>query len=363
MRNAMGALVLAAAAIVVALLGRFGYLGGEAFGDGALKAISYAAIAFVGLIGPALALNLFYSSRRFLGALVAVLAGAAFLATIANSLSALGHHVERVQVADARRDDEAAVAKLEAERAALHYAPVTDAETAAARDAMLAADAARRAECDGRGRRCEELVAELAVKRDAFAALLKDRAATQQAERLEAEAAAFKAKLQAKPVVPAEKPKAPPLELLVKLPGAETVTQRSLAAVAGSELLIALALLVWEWRRLRPRTTDVIHEALRAMPASGKAASHGKREPAATGDLAIFVQDCMRRAGGENVELRALYSRFLEWCDAQQLAPLPPKKFSEAFVARCAQAQIDVRCEGQKVLFLDVRLAPIERWH
>jgi hypothetical protein len=42
---------------------------------------------------------------------------------------------------------------------------------------------------------------------------------------------------------------------------------------------------------------------------------------------------------------------------------LPPKKFSEAFVARCAEAQIDVRCEGQKVLFLDVRLAPTEYWH
>jgi hypothetical protein len=71
----------------------------------------------------------------------------------------------------------------------------------------------------------------------------------------------------------------------------------------------------------------------------------------------------MRRAGGETVELRTLYSRFLEWCDAQQLAPLPPKKFSQAFVARCAEAQIDVRCEGQKVLFLDVRLAPSEHWH
>jgi len=71
----------------------------------------------------------------------------------------------------------------------------------------------------------------------------------------------------------------------------------------------------------------------------------------------------MRRAGGENVELRTLYSRFLEWCDAQQLVPLPPKKFSEAFVARCAEADIDVRCEGANVLFLDVKLTPIDYWH
>jgi hypothetical protein len=364
MRTALGALILAAAAIVAALLGRFGYLSGEAFGDGALKAISYAAIAALGLIGPALALNLFYSSHRFLVALVAILGCAALLATIGNSLGAIGHHVERVQVADARRDDEAAIARLEAERAALHFAPTTDTEATAARDAMLEADTARRAECDSRGRRCEELVAALAVKRDAYAALLKDRAATQQAERLDAEVADLRAKLEAKPApAPAERPKTPPLEFLIKLPDTETVTQQNLAAVAGTELLIALALVIWEWRRLRPRTTDVIHDALRAMPASERTVSHAKREPAASGDLAIFVHDCMRRAGGENVELRALYSRFLEWCDAQQLAPLPPKKFSEAFVARCAEAQIDVRCEGQKVLFLDVRLAPTEHWH
>jgi hypothetical protein len=364
MRNALGALILGAAALVAVLLGRFGYLSGEALGDGALKAISFAAIAILGLVGPAVALRLFYSSRRFLGTLVAILGCAALAATVSNSLGAIDNHVERVQVADARRDDEAALGQLEAERAALHFTPVTDAAATAARDAMLEADTARRAECDGRGRRCEELVAALAVKRDAFAALLKDRAATQQAERLDAEVAGMREKLEAKPApAPAEKPETKPIEFLVRIPDAEAVTRQQLLTVIAVELLIALALVAWEWRRLRPRTTDVIHEALRAMPASGKAASHAKREPAATGDLAIFVQDCMRRAGGENVELRALYSRFLEWCDAQQLTPLPPKKFSEAFVARCAEAQIDVRCEGQKVLFLDVRLAPAEYWH
>ena len=367
MRNAIGAMALAAAVVVVALVARYGYVSADAPKDAALAAPSFAAVALAGLLGPAAALHLFWSTSRLgklFGALLAVLACAALIATIGNSLGAIAKHAERVKVAEVRNGDEAVLARILAERAALHFTPATDAAVAAAREAMLAADATRRTECDGRGKHCEEAAADLATKRDAFAALLKDKAATGRADKLDAEAASVRARLNAPPPPPPEKPKASPLEAFVKWPDAGAVTQNRIAAVAGGELLIALLLLAWVWRRVRPSTTEAIHEAIRGLPKGGRVADRpSKREPAASGDLAIFVQDCMRRAGGESVELRALYSRFLEWCDAQQLVPLPPKKFSEAFVKRCAEADIDVRCEGAEVVFLDVKLAPAEYWH
>ncbi len=366
MRNAIGAFGLAAGAIVVALLARYGYLTGATPKDGALTALSLAAIALGGLVGPAVALRLFWSplrSAKLLGVLVAMLAFAALLATLGNSLGAIANQAERTQVNEARRGDEAALARIAAERAALRFTPATDAAVASARDALLAADAARRAECDGgRGKHCEELAADVTAKREAFAALFKDRAATERADKLDAEAAGVRARLEAPPAVPAASPQAGSFEFIVRLPDVDTVTRQHLAVVATIELLIVFSLITWEWRRLRPSTTEVIQQAIRSMP-ERTPARMAKREPAASGDVAIFVQDCMTRAGGETVELRALYSRFIDWCDAQQLVPLPPKKFSQAFVARCAEAQIDVRCEGANVLFLDVRLTPVDRWH
>jgi hypothetical protein len=304
---------------------------------------------------------------KLFSALLAVLACAALLATVGNSLGAIAKHAERVKAAEVRNGDEAALARILAERAALHLTPTTATAIAAAREAMLAADATRRAECDGRGKHCEEAAADLATKRDAFAALLKDKAATERADKLDAKAASVRARLNAPPP---EMPKTPPFAAFVKWPDAAAVTQKRIAAVAGGELLIVLLLLSWVWRRVQPSTTEAIHEAIRGLPKAGCQTAGGriadrpsKREPAASGDLAIFVQDCMRRAGGESVELRALYSRFLEWCDAQQLVPLPPRKFSEVFVRRCAEADIEVRCEGAKVVFLDVKLAPAEYSH
>ncbi len=363
MRNAMGVVGLAAGAIVVALIVHYGYVTSAAPKDGALTALTLAAIAVAGLLGPAVALRLWASSSRLakIGPpLLGVLALAALLATFGNSLGAVASYAERARLAEARRSDEAALASLSAERAALHFAATTDAAVAAARTALVAADAARRSECTGgRGRHCEELAADLIAKRDAYAAIIKERATTERADKLDREAATIRARLDAAPAKPTQ-PRASAFDLIFKLSAADPVAQRKAAALAAVELLIVLSLFAWEWMRLRPSTTKVIHEAIRGIPVSKKAA---RREPAASGDLAIFVQDCMRRSGGDTVELRMLYTRFLEWCDERQLSPLPPKRFSEACVARCAEAQIDVRCEGSNVIFLDVSLAPADLSH
>ena len=88
-----------------------------------------------------------------------------------------------------------------------------------------------------------------------------------------------------------------------------------------------------------------------------------KREPADEGDLAKFVHECISPARGESVELRALYLRFLDWCDEQRLSALPPRAFAQAVVRRCAQEQIEVRHHGSDVVCLDVKVAPAHLLH
>jgi len=359
-RNALGALGLAAGAIVVGLLAHNSYITAATPMDGALSALFVAATAVAGIAGPAVALRLALSSLRFAklwGALASALAAAALLATLGNSLGAIASHAERVHVAEARRNDEAALARVTAEHAALQFNPTSKAAVAEAREAMLAAETKRIEECGGRGAHCQEFAAAVAAKRDAFAAVLKDRAAAERAETLDAEAAGIQARLNAAPAVRVQ-PQPAVVEQIFRAPEAGSVARPYVTKVAAIGLLIAFFLVGWVLLGARPSKTEVIHEAIRTVPVVTT-----KREPAGSGDLAIFVQDCMRPAGGETVELRMLYSRFLEWCDAQQLSPLPPKRFSEAFIKRCEEAHIDVRCEGTNVLCLDVRLAPVELWH
>lgn len=360
-RNAIAAFGLAAGAIVVALVAYYGYVTSDTPTDGTIIAFFFAVIAIGGIAGPAFALHVSRSSlglAKLWGALAGMLAIAALLANLSNSLGAIADRAERAHVADARRNDQAERDRVTAERAALHFTPTTKAAVTAAREAMMAAEAMRIAECrDRRAKHCKEHQADLAGKRDAFAAVLAGRAETEQAEKLDAEAASIRARLDTVPVEQAVNRQAAALGRIFRLPDADAVTWQQVATVVAAELLIAFSLITWELLRVKPSTVEIIRRAIGRVPMVAT-----KREPADSRDVATFVLDCMRPAGGETVELRTLYSRFLRWCDAQQLAPLPPAEFSEAFKTRCEQAQIDVRREGRKVQCFDVKLTPVELW-
>ncbi len=359
-RNAMGAFGLATGAIVVALVARYGYLTSLTPIDRLITALLFSIIAVAALAGPAVAVRFYRSpagKAKLWGPIAGIVAIAALLANLNNSLGVIGGFAEQARAHAARTNDQDELQRVTTERAALDFAVTTEAVVATARDALLAADAARRTECDeGRGNRCQEFAADVAAKRDAFAALLKHRAATERAEKLDAEAAGIRARLDAAPTARAVGSRAA-LAQIFRLPDAGSVTWQLVAVAATVELLIAFSLVGWELLRKGPGTTEGVRRPLGKAPVGPT-----KREPAGSGHLAVFVHDCMRPAVGESVELRTLYSRFLEWCDEQHLSPLPPAKFSQAFITRCEKAQIDVRCEGANVLCLDVKLAPVELW-
>jgi hypothetical protein len=134
----------------------------------------------------------------------------------------------------------------------------------------------------------------------------------------------------------------------------ETVAWRQIFVTLAAQIAIAISLILWDLPSRPPKTA--VREAGGAIP--GRAM---RREQASEGDLTRFVQACISPATGESVEMRALYLRFLDWCDEQRLSALPPRAFTRAFVERCAEAQIEVRQDGPDIVCLDVTLAPGRR--
>ena len=137
----------------------------------------------------------------------------------------------------------------------------------------------------------------------------------------------------------------------------ETASPSQIAIATAGQLAIAFSLILWGVPGRQSRAA-AINQAIADIPIRAP-----KREPAGDGDLTLFVRDCISPAGGGSVKFRDLYLRFLDWCDEQQLSALPPQKFSQAFVKRCAEAQIEVRCEGADVVCLDVKLVPAHLLH
>jgi hypothetical protein len=98
-----------------------------------------------------------------------------------------------VKVAEARKDGRAALARIEAERTEMRVASTTAEAVQAAREAVTAAERAKAAECDQRGKFCRQRESEEQAKRDVLAQVLANYAATEKAATLDNQAGASRA--------------------------------------------------------------------------------------------------------------------------------------------------------------------------
>lgn len=361
---------LIGAAGLVALIGAIAFVAHDGYATGAtpasriINALAFSLIALAGMAGPALAYRLCRSPRmRTLGILVGLISAAALTASVAHFVA---KHDQQSGASPARRIDAPASAtvssrtsagadkdenelnRLTAERSALYFSPTSQAAIGAARAEFIDINDAYSAQCDDEhGAKCDELAAELTAKRDVFLAAVSDRTATLRAEELDAKIAGIRARLA---------PKSPLLDIQSARQRASDSVERSTwqqgALVLIGEFAIAFALIVWSIPDV-PSSPAPIHRSIGDIRTRGRS-----RVPSGEEDLARFVYECMSRARGERAPLRALYLRFLDWCDEQRLSPLPPRKFSQAVVKCCAEAQIEVCHDGSDVVCLNVRLAP-----
>ena len=218
LRALIGLIGLVAAAGVTALAARHGYVTGATPFDRAAAALTFSIIAVTGLAGPAVAWRLCLSSRlKPLGVLLAIISAAALvtnvthLATAVDKLGTIGANIlpsalvpASPSAVSAPNNDEAELQRITAGRAALYFNPTSEDAVAAARAAYMEADAAHRADCSERQNpKCEALAADLASKQAAFLAAARDRIATVEAEKLDAEAASLHARSGSEPSSPA----------------------------------------------------------------------------------------------------------------------------------------------------------------
>jgi type IV secretory pathway VirB10-like protein len=197
---------------VVALVARYGYLGSDAAADGLIAEFFFATIAMGGIAGPAVAVHLFRSATgwaRLWGALAGIVAIVALVANLSNSLGALAGRADktlakRTKATETRKDDRAELARLmDAMKTLPAYTPATAEDVAAARAAVKAAEDSRKAECESRGKHCRARETAEQEKRADLSKALINKAATDQAAKLGADAAAIRKGLDAAPPVAA----------------------------------------------------------------------------------------------------------------------------------------------------------------
>jgi len=363
-----------AAIAIVAGVARYAFASSDTAADGAIWAVCFGVVALLALAGPMLAVLLGRISTSWATA-AWIVAGAAFLINVSNSLGAISSRgdktqAERSKALSANKDDRAQLARIERERAAMTFAAADAEAVQAAQAAATSAEAIRLRECGNgdpkqRGPNCRQRETEEQTKRDALATILANKSATDHAAKLERDAEAIRARLKDATLVTTTNPHGDALARALGLADAETAaTAQQVALVGFVELAIAFLLAAGEklieWKpRVREEPTGEV-----TVPAAASAEQVEIELPAATAPLpevdtvGRFMLACLRKASGEEVVGGAIYARHQRWC-SEQVPPLPtldPRSFAQQFAARCERHGIRTRRDGSKVYCVDVQL-------
>lgn len=377
MRSALGIFGLAAGAIVIALVGRYGYVTSDTMLDGAITAFFFGVIAVGGIGGPAAAVHLCRTAAgwaKLWGLLAGLIAIVALGANLSNSLGAIAGRAdktiaERANVKETAKDTRDEIKRLVALRTELPtFTPASADDVEAARHAVKAAEKATGAECgDGsnskqRGPKCREKEAEETTKRDGLAAALTNKGLTDTATKLDADAAALRQKLGGLPAVSAVNPIAETLARVFHLETDEAATWQQLATVVVVELLIAFSLIAWELlaKGAPPAVVPASEGANSQLPETEPASTTDRHANTKSVDsVGRFMLACLSRAAGEQTNLSAIYTRYMRWCSEQSPAidGRSAGEFANEFAARCDRLGIRTRREKRSVWCLDVKLA------
>lgn len=199
------------AAIGVWFVGRFAYVTSDTAIGGASDAFLFGMLAAGAYAGPAVALVVAAKGRKGAACVLAILALFAIVANWSQTLGAIAHRgagteAERSKASAAIEDDRAELRRIVAQREGMTFTRATDDTVKAARDAVAAAERIRLAECGNgdprqRGPNCRLRETEEQNSRTGLAAVLSNAALTEQAAKLEADAATVRARLADAPPV------------------------------------------------------------------------------------------------------------------------------------------------------------------
>jgi len=256
MRTLFGCLAALLCVVSVALAARYGYKGADTEVDGLISAVVFGLIALCACLFDAAAVRLWFTGHRIGASAIGVIAAAALVVTFTNSLGAIASRSDSTQAERNRTkadeaDYRAELARITREREGLAFTPTTDDAVKAAQDAVITAEHIRVAECGNgdpkqHGPNCRQRETEEQGKRDGLASVLTNKALTERAAQLDADAARVRAKLAKTPKVQNANPLGAVLEQMI---GATAValTAWQQAIVAGVfELCLVGVMVIYE---------------------------------------------------------------------------------------------------------------------
>ncbi len=353
MRALFGFLAVLLGAISIALAARYGYKGADTELDGAISGVVFGAIALCAFMFDGAAVRLWFM-RLYVGSIViGLIAAAALIVTITNSLGAIVGRADATQAERARVVATGAELKRVTEdRGRLPAFVPADGDTVrVARAAVAAAERAREAECDKRGPKCRDRETDEASKRDALATVMERKSLTDRAAELDGRISEIRRKLESGPVVGSANPLGNTLELILGA-GASFLTawQQAIIAIVFELCLVGVMVIFELLGHGRPAAAA----AEQQEPAADKRAA--SQEPPIelprakpTGNVARFMVECMPAAAGGRVEIVDAYATYKNWCLDGNWEPLPAVEFRSGFLDVCKRARFGIKREAGKI--------------
>jgi hypothetical protein len=195
-------------------------------------------------------------------------------------------------------------------------------------------------------------------KRDTLTTAENNKAATDQAARLDAAAAAIRSNLAKTEPAKSTNNLGEMLASLLPL-SAVTAASAQQALVSGiAELLIAAALALPELLigALAPAARRP-EESIRAEPAVEMPSVVALAPVLPDVDtVGRFMLACLTKAPGEETAARAIYGQYRQWCSEQSLTVLDAAYFADQFAARCKRHGIATRKVGEAIVCVGIRL-------
>jgi len=272
------------------------------------------------------------------------------------------------------------------ERSAMAFAPTTAEAVQAIRDAVATAERIRAAECDKRGPRCRDREFEEQAKRDALAAALTSKAATDQAAKLDQDAAVVRARLARAPAIENPNPLGATLELLIGAAAAALTAWQQTIVAAVFELCLVGVMVIYELlgqtrdrvdqtvrvdgdepavsytrdrsAQPRPLSNGVFHAAAVPMrPRRRPLAKSSNRSRRRARGVTAFVRDRLFPADGERVEMKVLMQSYRAWCAQKGHEALGLDAFLDEIEGVCCKAGIAIEAaDDRHVYCLNVSL-------
>jgi hypothetical protein len=376
------------AIIAIAFVARYAYVTSDTPIDGAAAAFLFAMVATGAFLGPRISIAVGNRGHKVAAGFWWLLASLAIIANWTHTLGAIAQRGAGIEARGAKitadtEADRKTLARLERELGAMKFAATTPEAVTAARSAAELAERNRKAECgpnnETRGERCKARELEEQAKRDALAKAISDKAATDRATQLAAEAAVLRRSLAAAPVAPSGNALSTALGRMLAIPSMTVATIQQGFVSAIVELLIAAVLALPELLRSRraaepaevrqgadletrasPLAMEVLppttlESAPRALPKRSVVPEAADEHAVDPKPVIAFLAEHVPAARGSRADWGEIYGGFREWQARLGQEAWPATQFGAVLRHICEQANIRVKRQGDRVYCLDRR--------